>query len=110
MGKVSIVQNHLEMNRSALNVLLNLTMDFDLIHCRGYFTSVSEMHGKGELGDLSFPVDLCVYQPVVRVLFPFPFYLLFRPVSNWDTHQQMGGRFFCLKVSKPWKSHLPHAC
>lgn len=60
MGKVSIVQNLLEMNRSSLNVFLNLTMDFDLIHCGGYFTSVSEMHGKGELGDLSFPIDLCL--------------------------------------------------
>lgn len=61
------------MNRSALNVFLNLMMDFDLIHCRGYFTSVSEMHGRGELDDLSFRIDLCVCQPAARVLFPFPF-------------------------------------
>lgn len=54
-GKLSIVQTLLEMNRSALNVFLNLAMDFDLIHCRGYFTGVSEMHGRGELGNFPFP-------------------------------------------------------
>lgn len=43
------------MNRSALNVFLNLAMDFDLIHCRGYLTGVSEMHGRGGLGDFPFP-------------------------------------------------------
>lgn len=43
------------MNRSALNVFLNLAMDFDLIHCRGDLTGVSEMHGRGGLGDFPFP-------------------------------------------------------
>lgn len=100
------------MNRAALNVFLNLTMDFDFIHCRKYFTSVSEMHGRRELGDLSFQIDLCVCQPVARLLFPFPFYLLFRAVSNWDTHQHLGGRSFCLKMFNPHllKSRFPHAC
>lgn len=101
------MQTLLEVSRSALNVFLNLTMDFDLIHCGGDVSSLSETHGRGELGDLSSRIDLCVCQPAARVLFPFPSYLVFRTVSNWDTFQRMRSRFFCLKV---FNSYLLKCC
>lgn len=65
-------------------------MGFDLIRCRGHFTSVSEMHGRGDPGDLSFRIDLCVCQPAAGVLLPFPFTwclgqsLMGTPFSIWE--------------------------